>query len=390
MVSPSGTSGSGGNTPLWLQLQTIVRDFVTANYNQPNPHNQTVMPSPPVITANGTTLPAGMTQNITINVANQDTATLRMLGGTMFSSGGNLRIYSAIIGATGGNGGLNDGKECAGWRADIDVNAAIVTFRVPPTTAGYRFIVDGRYVSLTPSQTIATSGSVLEYFKLDFTGVGGKALRRISIEGDRTCGLAQVWIGAGDTLARPSDIPKRIAYAGDSITSGALAPQLSDGFGWVCADMLGFKHSLNSGSGGTGYVTTAGASVKLLDRISDINSKGPHDVIAIAMGINDIGQSAATITAQVNACMNSLRQSNRGSQIFVVGPWDAAAPAAPAVGYTTTKNAIVAGIPANAGITFLDPQGIAYAKSDAIHPNTSGHKTLGDWLASSIKNALGA
>lgn len=380
-------SGSGAD---WAAALPALRSFVTANYNQPNPHNQTVMPSPPVVTNEGTSLPGGMAVNATITVPTQDTSPIRILGGTLFSAGGNLRVYSAIIGASGGNGGLSDGKECAGWRADFDVNAAVVVIRVPPTTAGYRFIVNGRYVSLTPSQTVGTTGTTSEYFKLDFTSVGGKALRRISIEGDRTCGLNQVWVAAGDTIVRPSDTPKRIAFAGDSFTSGSLAPQLSDNFAWVGADMLGLKYSLNSGSGGTGYVTTAGASVKLFDRLTDINTKGPHDIIVVAMGVNDIGQAAATVTSEVRACMNSLRASNPSAQIFVVGPWDAAAPSAPAANYTTAKNAIIAGIPVGAGITFLDPQGVQYTKGDAVHPDTAGHKTLGDWTALQIKTAIGA
>lgn len=374
----------------WEAPQPALRNFVTANYNQPNPHNQAVMPSPPVITKEGSTLPGGMTVSATITVANQEFSTLRMLGGTLFSAGGNLRIYSAILGASGGNGGLNDGKECAGWRVDADVNAAVVTIRVPPTTAGYRFIVDGRYVSLTPTTTIANSGTTLEYFKLDFTSVGGKAKRRITLEGDRTCGIAQFWVAAGDTIAYPSDVPKKLAFAGDSFTAGSLATQLADNYAWVTADALGFKHSLNCGSGGTGYVTTAAASVKLFDHITDITTKGPHDIIVFAMGLNDIGVAAGSVTGEVSQCLSYARAKHPTAQIFVVGPWDAAAPSAPAAAYTTCKNAIIAGIPPGLGITFLDPQGVSYAKGDAVHPTTAGHKTLGDWLALAIKNALGA
>lgn len=373
-----------------IDAGATLRNFITANYNQPNPHNQSVMPSPPVVTNEGTSLPGGMAVNATITVPTQDTSGIRLLGGTLFSAGGNLRVYSAVVGATGGNGGLNDGKECAGWRADFDANAAVVVIRVQPTTAGYRFIVNGRYVSLTPSQTVGTTGTTSEYFKLDFTSVGGKALRRISIEGDRACGLNQVWVAAGDTVTRPSDTPKRLAFVGDSFTFGSAAPQLADNYAWVSADMLGIRHSLNSGSGGTGYVTTAGASVKLSDRLSDINTKGPHDIIVVAMGINDIGQNPLTITQEVKTCLNSLRINNPSAKIFVIGPWDANAPAAPVTGYSAVKTAIQNGLLAEYAVTFLDPQGIVYSKADAVHPDVPGHKTLGDWLALQIKTALGA
>lgn len=370
----------------WRNNLGALRSFVTANYDQPNPHNQAVMASPPTVTVSAG-LPAGMAVSFTVSPDTQETAALRVLGGRMFLVGGNYRIYSADIGATGGNGGSNDGKECSGWRADVSTSAPIVTFRIAPTTSGYRFIVDGQYVSLTPTQTVGTTGSTSEYFKVDF---GSSVMRQISIEGERTCGLVSVWVASGQTCARPTTEAKRISFAGDSFTFGSGATSLGDSYGWVTADMLGFRHALLSGSGGTGYVATGASAVKLFDRLSDINDRGPHDIIVCAMGVNDIGQSAASITGQVLGCLLNLRRTNRSAQIFVVGPWDVNAPAAPVANYATTKAAILAGIPSGAGITFLDAEGVSYTKSDATHPDTAGHATLGAWLALQIKTALGA
>jgi len=111
----------------------------------------------------------------------------------------------------------------------------------------------------------------------------------------------------------------------------------------------------------------------------------------VAMGINDIGSDSATVTAAASACLNSLRSNNPAAQIFVVGPWDKNAPAAPVTGYSACKAAILAGIPGGAGITFLDPQGVSYTKiADGTHPDTAGHATLGAWLALQIKTALKA
>lgn len=387
-LGPSLGLGGGGR-PDWRGALPGLRSFVTANYDQPNPHNQAAMASPPTVSVSAS-LPAGMAVSYAISPATQETAVPRILGGRMFAAGGNQRIYSADIGATGGNGGTNDGKECSSWRVEVEANASVVTFRVAPTTSAYRFVVDGQYVDLTGHNTVGTTGSTSEYMKLDFSSVGGKAVRRIAIEGQRTCGLVQVWVATGDTCIRPTDTPKKIAIAGDSFTFGSAATALGDNFGWVAADMLGFDHALNSGSGGTGYVAAPGGVYKLFDRLADINDTGPHDVIVVAMGVNDIGEASASITAEVTACLNRLRARNPSAQIFVVGPWDQNAPLAPVAGYADCKAAIQAGIPTGGGFTFLDPEGVAYVNSDGTHPTTAGHQTLGEWLALQIKTALAA
>jgi lysophospholipase L1-like esterase len=348
------------------------------------------MASPPTVTANGTTLPAGMVVSASISPATQGTAALRILGGTLFTAGALSRVYSATIGATGGNGGTNDGKQCAGWRADIIANAQNVSFRVGPTSAKYRFLVDGQYVDLTGTQTVATTGTTTEYIKLAFAS---KAVRRITIEGQLSGALSQVWCETGGTLTRPSDTPKRVAFAGDSITYGTAAAALGDNYAWVAADTLGFGHVLSSGAPSTGYAATnGGANYKLSQRLADINGTGPWDAIVVAMGVNDIsqGSTGAAVTSEVATCLASFRASNPAAQIFVVGPWDRSAPAAPEAGYSTIKAAIQAGVPAGQGITFLDPEGVAYVNSDGTHPTTAGHATLGAWLAGAIKTALGA
>jgi lysophospholipase L1-like esterase len=281
---------------------------------------------------------------------------------------------------------------CSSFRWDFVANAATVCVRVNPTTAKYRFIVDGVYVDLAGTNTNATSGSS-EYIKLDFTAVGGKASRHITVEGQLTGGPGQVWVEAGGTITRVSSAPKKIAFAGDSFTYGSAAVDFADNYAWVTADTLGFAYSLNSGNPGTGYVATGGGvNYKLFDRITDITSQGPHDVIVIAMGVNDLSQgaSADSVRAEVSKCVTALRMADQKAQIFVLGGFDVNAPSAPAAGYADLNAAIQAGIPGGCGATYLDPGGIAYTHGDAVHPDTAGHATLGLWLAGQIKTALGA
>jgi len=126
--------------------------------------------------------------------------------------------------------------------------------------------------------------------------------------------------------------------------------------------------------------------------LSDANGRGPWDIIVVAMGTND--QTETGVQAAAQTCLSSLRSNNPGAQLFVLGPWDRYAPAAVDPTYTTTKTAIQAAVTAvggdAAGVRFLDTQGVAYTDTDGLHPDTAGHKTLGDWLALQIKTALGA
>jgi lysophospholipase L1-like esterase len=214
------------------------------------------------------------------------------------------------------------------------------------------------------------------------------ANRVIGVEGSRQEAFELMQFAPSDTVAPIPRNNRRIIFFGDSFTDGQGADNAGDAYSYVAGDMLGFEDIFSSGAGGTGYVRTA-SSVKFGDRWADITNAGPWDVIVIAGGINDFGY--AGITANVTAFMQKIRVGNPSAQMFVVGPWDNMAPAAPQTAYEPTKAAILAGIPANTGIRFIDAEGVVYEKGgDGVHPTTAGHKTLGNWLAAQIKAALGA
>lgn len=364
----------------WETARASLRTYINANYNQPNPHNQAVMPSPPTITAS-TTQPSGLTQEKRYSNSAPE---VRYYGGANVAFSTVYRRFpTATIFSSGGN--VGSGKQAVAWRAKTRVTAAKVSVRVLGGTVPYRFIVDGRYVSLAGSLTSTTSGT--NYFQLDF---GSSATRTIMVESEQANAFDAFGAASGDTFSVISTTPKRMIVFGDSFAESTGATCKYDGAAYITGDMLGIEDLWSSGVGGTGYVNTvSGTKYKASERLADINSNGPWDIISVEMGINDIGLSTATITSEVNTCLTSIRANNPSAQIFVVGAWDKNAPAAPVANYAATKAAIIAGIPANSGIVFLDPEGVAYTKADGTHPDGPGYVTLATWRNTQMRNAIG-
>lgn len=368
--------------PAWATAAPALRSFVTANYNQPNPHNQAVMASPPTVTA-----VAGAVAEI-VTTYSHAAAEVLCTGGWVHVASGIRHFPCATQSASGGSIPGLPGVNGVAWRATTVVNASKVWIQINGSGGTrYRFIVDGRYVDLTG--TLSNNAASPRYFLLDF---GSKAARTVSIESVQHLGFIAFCVGAGDSCSAPQ-AAKRMIVLGDSITQGSVAGSQADGYACVLGDMLGFRDLWASGIADTGYVSTSsGTRYALTQRLSDVNGRGPWDVIVVAMGTNDQWQTG--VQAAAETCLASIRSNNPAAQIFVLGPWDRYAPSAVDPAFTTTKSAIQAAVSGvggeAAGVRFVDTQGVAYANSDGLHPTTAGHKTLGDWLALQIKNALGA
>jgi len=387
---------NGPGSSQWATALPALRTFITANYNQPNPHNQTAMPSPPTITTGAGTAGAppapytGLTTAYT-HLAGTLTSVARMEGGGNITFSTDYRRFPvATIGTSGGN--VSTTEDAITWRTTVTTNASAVAFSVlgGSATIRYRFIVNGRYVSLTG--TIVSTGG-RQYIVLDF---GSQATRTISCESQLSQAVRGVHVLPTDTITLPAHTYRMMAL-GDSFSSGTAATIVSDGYVVVAQDMLGFSDSWSSGVGGTGYVATSGGTKYALpSRVSADMDRfltfGAGNAILVAMGINDIG--LAGIQAAAESSLATIRQKAPTAQIFVLGPFDVNAPAAPVANYDTCKAAIQAAIAARggsgAGIRFIDLQGVSYTKADATHPDTAGHKTLGDYVALQIKTAIGA
>lgn len=186
----------------------------------------------------------------------------------------------------------------------------------------------------------------------------------------------------------------RAIMFGDSFVQATGASWQGHGLSRVAGDFLDFPDWWGSGEGGTGYLaTSSGTKPKLFDRLDEDllrwTALGSADVVVVAMGLNDI-TPGLDVTAQANACFDYIRANAPNALVFVIGPWDVNAPAPPAAGYSTRKAEIVAAVGSRLGFYFLDPQGVAFTKSDGTHPDTTGHLKLGKWINSQIRrNVLG-
>lgn len=374
-----------------LVATTDLRAFVTANYNQPNPFNQPVMASPPTIAVSLSNDAALTTVNVIDGPAKLDK--VRVLGGAPLWNGALMGVKAATV-TSGGNIVANAQQNAAAW--EVQTNSLVVEFRVFPqnTTRARIFVSEngGPFLKIAASPTTLASSTAISYIKLTF----GSAINRvIRVEAARQDGdasfsamlLSRIALPPGSDCTATLNSRPIFAYYGDSITEGAIAGYHAEGYANLASWKLGVECT-QSAIGGTGYVLTGG-NPNATQRLDDLLLQ-PYRAVVVAMGINDIGQPDATISANVATTLNGIRSRLPYARIFVVGPWDASAPGAPGGGYTACKNAIIAGIPANVGATFLDPQGVSYTKGDAIHPDGPGHVTLGDWLALQIKTALGA
>jgi Lysophospholipase L1 and related esterases len=374
-----GTIATSGVVYPWKKTRAILREYLEGTTGADNPHSLPAMANPPSISTS--TADLSPTYPKTITLANQgDIDTYcRIEGGRQELVSTNfMRPYQARM-----NAGTVVNVVS---RISFTANADLLAFYVIGSALPYRFLVDGAYVDFAGTLPAAASGTGSNYIILQFAS---KAVRVITIELQQNQALRRIHIKNADSFgAKPQARPHRGIVLGDSITGAAIATHFGDGLCAIAGDYLGIPDFWASGVGATGYVNTSGGTrYKLAERIAaDLDSAllyGALDIVVVAMGINDIG--LAGVTAEANVCFDIIRQKCPAAIVPVLGPWDAAAPSPPAASYLACKAAIQAAVAGRGGFSFIDTQGVAYAKADAVHPNTAGHNTLGQWLEGQIR-----
>lgn len=338
------------------KLQTAARLFEIAQAG--NPRSLGIMSSPPTVTAESTSLPAGQTNGYLISTyANL----FRTSGGARATSS---RLKSAVVWTTGGNIGDSAGGQVNWGRYRFIADANKIAFRVSGTTAPYRFIVNGQYVSVAGSTTTGSATSPDQYLMLDFTSAGGRQRREIIIEMSQTCSLVGVYVGATEKVFEAEEAPLRTVSLGDSYCYGSNAACLGDGVDAVMADNLGWANHMNSGSGGTGWATTNSA-YRFDQRITNgdiLLSGGTPDIITLQGSINDKNASAATITANCLSGLQELRSDYPLALIFVFGVWGASGGTGGTLTLANNEAAVAAAVTAFADpYTFFIPINSAYS-----------------------------
>jgi lysophospholipase L1-like esterase len=367
------------------------------------------MATPPTVTANGTSAPAGQT---TSYLRNALSTFFRESGGT-YSGGSILKYKSAVIWTSGGNFGDSAGGQVNWWRVRFIADANMVTFRVSGTTLRYRFIVDGQYVDTTGSLTTNTSGNGSEYISLDFTSAGGRAVREIILEGQPGCGFLGVYVGATERCFQAPEAPFCTVSLGDSYVYGTNATALGDGMDAHMADRLGWNNHMNSGSGGTGWVLGSSAYT-FLQRIQngDLALNGTPNLICLQGSGNDKNSSGATVTANVTTALQLIRLTYPLAPVLVFGVWPASNFSGGTLSVTANEAAVQAGvtgygtdpmvqfIPINGAVGGAPLSGSGFVGGttgsgnadvdmfDTTHPNSVGGAAFGRWKADQAYRAL--
>ncbi len=378
-----GTLRSGGGVKPWQITRYALRDYLATTEGQPNPHSQPAMATPPTITTDTSGAPAS-TYARTITLATQaevDTYCLIEGGKQTFAATTFMRPVAATMNAST--------VVNVASRISVTVNADAVAFYVVGTTQAYRFLVDDQYVDFTGTVPEATTGTGSNYIILT---LASKAEHKVTIELQQGCAVRRIHIKNEDSFgAKPEASAHKGIVLGDSVTASTGASAFGDGYVPFAGDYLGVE-LWPSGVGATGYVNTnSGARYKLSERIAiDLDAfiadKGQPSIVTVAMGLNDLGLSG--IQAEAETCFDIVREKCPAALVFVVNTWDALAPSPVSTDYNDVKSAIQAAVGSRGGFWFINPEGTAYTKSETVHPDTSGHQTLGLWLDAHIRESV--
>jgi len=277
---------------------------------------------------------------------------------TYFTSGGN-------VSAT---------QSCICWRRTFVVDAQNVGFAVLGGAAGgtgYRFIVDGQFISFTKT-TVVSGGR--QYIVLPFAS---KAARTITIEGELgATAITGIFVAPGDTVAAPSDFQFKAMWEGDSFGTSTGSTSAGDGIVPVLADYFGLE-IWPAAVGGSGFINTQldtrynvpqrWAADLALFRSQE--ARDP-DLVFFAATLNDVLLSG--IEAAVLAQLRQTRQDCPAAVIVIYTAWDTAAPSAPIAEWVSAKAAVSSAANSVPGCVFVDLEGVAFSKSDATHPDDAG------------------
>lgn len=319
---------------------------------------------------------------------------------------------------------MHDGDNGAGG------SAFEVVFRDqgPSGGTGLRVMVDGEWVSETDVDFVWPNNGSYYYTKYTFADQRPRHIT-IEVNGQNFYGIV---VGPTDAVWQPhTPAGPVVAFFGDSYTEGARLLLKGDTYGHWCGRALGWKRTLCSGRGSTGYLQTLVGSgyPKLRDRVtSDLVPHAPEIVIVCA-GINDQANwSKAAVKTEAQLLYQAIRAGLPGVTLIATGPWSPTGhPTGVATfgdGYMNINDAIREAC-SEEDVTYIDTIGGPYPydgnvshyydlgaitgtgtvqtpvatgnssryigtmnTSDVTHPSPAGQKYLGLWLAGKIAAEL--
>ena len=397
-VNSAGERGPLQSSEILSRLRSLASRFRNSNCR-----TRGIVSQAPTITPMGVSYPPELTVRATYTSAPQ---LFELYGGVPILVAGLRRIRNTTIAANGGNLGANNGAQGTCWRAECIVDAAMVAFRVGPTAVPYRFLVDDQYVDTIGTQTLSARGVTWEYILLDFTSVGGKKRRRITVEGALTCAFDGAVVAEGDAVTAPAtDNAILMIIIGDSLVYGAGAAHRADSWAVTMGDYLGVRNTWASGSGGTGWIAGPPRAYSFRERMADWVSYSP-DVVVFAGGFNDRGRAAASVAAEVTTCLRETRKTLPTAPIFVFGtPAGATGPSHEIleveravqtgtaalrdpltrfIAISTDRDGPWIGGHGKIGLPSGDGNSDTLTSPDGVHPSDEGHAFLGRRAADAI------
>lgn len=184
------------------------------------------------------------------------------------------------------------------------------------TGAGwFRISVDGQRLTDLMYDIPGTSGGSMTKTKVTF---GSSATRHILVE-VQGVPFAGVFVGSGNSISQPSTFSRRIIVQGDSTSAGSDGNTGGGAGTWVArfARYAGTNVDVwNQAIGGTGFVT-AGTAVTIPDRLADVTSYAPDDVI-LWCGGND---GSTSIVTQATQWIADVKAAVPGVRPIIVGTW---------------------------------------------------------------------
>jgi len=199
-------------------------------------------------------------------------------------------------------------------------DALRICFEQSATFPGYRFTVDGRYVQKGGTPVSASA----QYHTLDFSSVGGRRVRRITVEASRVGIQSSIFVPQKSQIWwTPQADEVRAAFISDSEMSGSSYGPALHGATMpnIVARTLGWSDPWNFSKDGTGWINKGAGSAfyTFRERLPQVLAANPDVMVAFGSP-NDFGVSdKATITAEVTAFLQAARAGSYSGPIVIFG-----------------------------------------------------------------------
>jgi lysophospholipase L1-like esterase len=218
---------------------------------------------------------------------------------------------------SGGNTGGDSTKNTYHWAVEFMTDAPKVMLRYACTSGKYMVEVDDRPVSATVLSYPSTSGTGDTL--LDFTSVGGAAVRKIRMEMNLAAIYDGAYVGPTYSVWKPADENDiRVCTVGDSIEDGTGTTFPNGAWSKAAGKLLGWTDVRQVAFSGAGFVAagsfnTIGSAL----RVSDVVAHAP-DLVLIVGSQND-DASVGSVAAAALAAFQAYRTALPNAPIVVMG-----------------------------------------------------------------------